>query len=81
MMSTVRAIDRFAEAVDDAVGRAARARDILAVGIETTRIARETGLAPWLVAARLIEAGRRAQVAMELPTAEQLGLRSGRKTG
>jgi hypothetical protein len=62
----------FADAVAAAVSAAAADCNVLSVGVEAQRIAGATGLSPWVVAANLIEAGRRAEVAIELPTPEQL---------
>jgi hypothetical protein len=61
--------------VQQAVAGAQERRAILAVGEEAMRIAVATGLSAWAVAARLIEAGREAQIAMELPTTDQLSFR------
>jgi hypothetical protein len=62
----------FADAIADAVSAAVASRTILCIGAEAARIAGATGISPWVVAGNLIEAGRRAQIAMELPTARQL---------
>jgi hypothetical protein len=62
----------FADAIAETVAEAAARRDILDVGREARRIAEESGLSPYVVAANLMEAGRHARVAMELPTAAQL---------
>jgi hypothetical protein len=62
----------FAEAIAATVAEAAARHDILDVGREARRIALQSGLSPYVVAANLMEAGRYARVAMELPTAAQL---------
>jgi hypothetical protein len=64
----------FADLISEAVTRAAADQSILAVGQETTRIARQTRLAPPVVASSLMEAAREAQVAMELPSLAELGI-------
>lgn len=62
----------FAEAIAETVAEAAARHDILDIGREAQRIALQSGLSPYVVAANLMEAGRHARVAMELPTAAQL---------
>ena len=66
----------FADAIAEAVAKAAARHDILDVGREARRIADESGLSPYVVAANLMEAGRHAQVSMELPTSAELERRA-----
>jgi hypothetical protein len=62
-----------AHAVSETVAAALADRQILSVGREALRIADTTGAPPCIVALHLVEACRRAQVVMELPTLGQLG--------
>lgn len=64
-----------ADRIADVIADAAKRRVILAAGNEARRIALETGLSPWGVAQRLVEAGRKARLTIELPTETQLSFR------
>ena len=73
-MSTIAKPKLFADAIDECVRRASDARLILSLGVESVRIADTLGLPRRVVTERLIEAARGAQIAMELPSAAELGI-------
>jgi hypothetical protein len=74
-MSKIAKSERFADAVEECIRRASAGQVILSVGMEAVRIADTIGLPRRVVAERLIDAACEAQIAMELPTAAELGIR------
>jgi hypothetical protein len=73
-MSTSEKTKLFVDAIDDCIKRASAGGTILSVGAEAARIADRIGLPRRVVAERLVEAASEAQIAMELPTAVELGI-------